>query len=94
MLLTESPHDGVHQRNMTDKLDPLKSTLDYYQSNSDQFIEGTINVDMGGLYQPFLENLPITGKILDAGCGPGRDTKFFLEKGFDSIIFTSSPLLI
>jgi ubiquinone/menaquinone biosynthesis C-methylase UbiE len=26
-----------------------------------------------------------SGKILDLGCGPGRDVKFFMEKGYDVV---------
>ena len=30
----------------------------------------------------FLKYIPIGGKILDFGCGSGRDTKYFLSKGY------------
>ena len=75
---------------MKDKSDPTESTLNYYQTNSESFIENTVNVDVNDLYRPFLENIPSTGKILDAGCGSGRDTKFFLEKGFNVVAFDNS----
>ena len=77
---------------MKDKSDPTESTLNYYQTNSESFIENTVNVDVNDLYRPFLENIPSTGKILDAGCGSGRDTKFFLEKGFSVVAFTILPI--
>ena len=73
---------------MKDKSDPTESTLNYYQTNSESFIENTVNVDVNDLYRPFLENIPSTGKILDAGCGSGRDTKFFLEKGSMLLLLT------
>ena len=76
------------------KSDPTESTLNYYQTNSESFIENTINVDVNDLYRPFLENIPSTGKILDAGCGSGRDTKFFLEKGFSVVAFDNSPNMV
>ena len=79
---------------MKDKSDPTESTLNYYQTNSESFIENTVNVDVNDLYRPFLENMPSTGKILDAGCGSARDTKFFLEKGFDVVAFDNSPNMV
>ena len=56
-------------------------TLDYYQRNAKEFFSQTINVDMQNVYQPFLEYLPKTQlsnqqKILDVGCGSGRDSVF------------------
>ena len=79
---------------MKDKSDPTESTLNYYQTNSESFIENTVNVYVNDLYRPFLENIPSTGKILDAGCGSARDTKFFLEKGFDVVAFDNSPNMV
>ena len=79
---------------MKDKSDPTESTLNYYQTNSESFIENTVNVDVNDLFRPFLENIPSTGKILDAGCGSGRDTKFFLEKGFNVVAFDNSPNMV
>ena len=79
---------------MKDKSDPTESTLNYYQTNSESFIENTVNVDVNDLYRPFLENMPSTGKILDAGCGSGRDSKFFLEKGFSVVAFDNSPNMV
>jgi ubiquinone/menaquinone biosynthesis C-methylase UbiE len=31
----------------------------------------------------FLEKLPVDGKILDVGCGPGQFTKYMMDKGFE-----------
>ena len=31
----------------------------------------------------FIKNIPSGGKILDLGCGTGRDSRWFSEKGFD-----------
>ena len=54
----------------------------YYDRNTDAFIERTVDVDMSSLYAPFLEYVPKSGAILDAGCGSGRDTKAFLDLGY------------
>lgn len=71
------------------------TTLDYYETYAKDFFSQTINVDMQNVYQPFLENLP-SGKqtILDIGCGSGRDSVFFANKGFEVVAIDGSKSLI
>ena len=44
----------------------------------------------------FIKLLPKNAKILDVGCGPGRDAKFFLNQGFEvvAIDFSNEMLKI
>ena len=56
-------------------------TLDYYDSNADAFVENTLHVDFSAPADRFLKLLPDGAVVLDFGCGSGRDTKYFLEKG-------------
>lgn len=58
------------------------STLDYYNANAQDFVEGTVRVDFHITQDKFLALLPKGAAILDFGCGSGRDTKYFLEHGF------------
>ena len=74
-------------------------TLDYYQRNAKNFFSQTINVDMQNVYQPFLEYLPKTQlsnqqKILDVGCGSGRDSVFFANQGFEVVAIDGSQNVI
>lgn len=57
-------------------------TIDYYNQYADDFAEATLYVDMESLYQPFLAELPESAHILDVGCGSGRDTLAFKNKGY------------
>jgi SAM-dependent methyltransferase len=70
------------------------TTLEYYTDKAKDFCEGTVNVDMGALYQPFLELIPDGGKILDAGCGSGRDSKFFKDQGYGVVAFDYSKEIV
>lgn len=55
-------------------------TLDYYNQNVTTFIADAISVDLKDTQNKFIIALP-GDKILDLGCGSGRDTKYFLEIG-------------
>lgn len=57
-------------------------TIDYYNKHAEEFTASTFEVDMESLYQPFLAELPEGTRILDVGCGSGRDTLAFKNKGY------------
>ena len=58
-------------------------TIDYYNAQAKEFVSGTVNVAFTDIQDTFLTYLPPSGKILDFGCGSGRDTKYFLTKGYE-----------
>ena len=59
----------------------MVNTIDYYNKNVQSFIDGTVSVDFTRIQNIFLELLPKDARILDFGCGSGRDTKYFLDCG-------------
>lgn len=58
------------------------NTLDYYDNLAEDFYKGTVNADLGKIQERFLSKLQQKAYILDFGCGSGRDTKYFFERGF------------
>ena len=58
------------------------STIDYYNRNYDTFVESTRDVDFSEIQNTFMDMLPNKAEILDFGCGSGRDTKCFLDQGY------------
>ncbi len=60
----------------------MNSTLQYYQDNAQAFFDSTVNADVSANYDLFLKRIPEHGKILDFGCGSGRDTKAFIQRGY------------
>lgn len=59
----------------------MNQTIDYYNKNAADFIETTRHADMHEAQDRFLALLPAGASVLDFGCGSGRDTKYFLDKG-------------
>lgn len=64
--------------------------MDYYTNNAKAYVESTLHVDMQPLYQCFLPLLPEKAHILDAGCGSGRDARYFIEHGYQVTAFDAS----
>ena len=59
-----------------------KDTIEYYEKNAEGFVERTFNVDFSETQERFAKQVRTGGLVLDFGCGSGRDTKWFLDKGF------------
>lgn len=59
------------------------STIDYYNDNAIEYAKSTRLADMESLRREFLSwvNKP-GGKILDIGCGSGRDAMAFINEGY------------
>ncbi|NQV14853.1 class I SAM-dependent methyltransferase [bacterium] len=57
--------------------------MNYYDQNAETFIENTLTINMGTLYKTFEKRIKPGGSILDVGCGPGRDLKYFKSRGYD-----------
>ncbi|MCM8899802.1 methyltransferase domain-containing protein [Caldicoprobacter algeriensis] len=68
----------------------MNQTIDYYNRNAITYFLNTKDANMQHLYALFLKYIPQGGKILDLGCGSGRDTKYFLEKGYDVLAVDGS----
>lgn len=68
-------------------------TIRYYDQNADEYVRSTVGIDMSSFYEPFLAMIPRSGRILDAGCGSGRDTKAFLDRGYAVTAFDASERL-
>ncbi len=66
-------------------------TLAFYEKHAQEYWESTVRRDLHHLYEPFLKRLAPGSHILDAGCGSGRDTKGFLERGYRVTAIDASP---
>ena len=68
-------------------------TLRYYEDHAEEFTANTIDADMKDIRSRFLSHLPAGARILDFGCGTGRDTKAFLDLAYEVAALDGSPSL-
>ena len=57
-------------------------SLKWYQDHTEEFIARTADVDMTQHYSRFLEQVVPGGRILDLGCGAGKASLYFTQKGY------------
>lgn len=60
----------------------MADTLDYYNEHAKAYIKSTRNVEFARIQDKFCGFLEPGARVLDFGCGSGRDTKYFLDRGF------------
>lgn len=72
----------------------MNITNQYYNENAQSFFDTTVNVDIKKIYDRFLPKISPHGKILDAGCGSGRDSKNFSNLGFEIVAFDANESLV
>jgi 2-polyprenyl-3-methyl-5-hydroxy-6-metoxy-1,4-benzoquinol methylase len=58
------------------------NTLDYYNNNAKKYFDMTVDADMSEQYNFFLQYVK-GGRLLDLGCGSGRDSLYFKNLGFE-----------
>jgi SAM-dependent methyltransferase len=68
-------------------------SLNYYDEKGQEFFKRTVHFELGALIDAFAEYLPKEAHILDAGCGSGRDSKVFLERGYKVTAFDGSAIM-
>lgn len=67
-------------------------TLAFYNKNAKAFAEETAFVDFKETQDKFI-NILQGKRVLDFGCGAGRDSKYFVEAGLDVVAIDGSAEL-
>ena len=68
----------------------IDNTIQYYDKNAIEFSDTTKDLSFQENQNKFLNYLKKGDTILDFGCGAGRDTKYFLEQGFQVVAVDGS----
>lgn len=74
--------------------DKKQQTIVYYEEQAQRFCADTQVLDMSMLYERYLRHLTPDARILDAGCGSGRDSLHFLERGYDVVAFDAALAMV
>lgn len=74
--------------------DAAASTVSFYEVHAKEYFDRTVSADLSHLYDRFLARVRKGGRILDAGCGSGRDLRKFREFGFDAVGIDASNALV
>ena len=60
----------------------MVDTLEYYNENAKVYADSTKHLEFTQLQDKFLSYMEPGARVLDFGCGSGRDTKYFLDRGY------------
>lgn len=71
----------------------INKTIEYYDNNVDSFYESTVSVDMSSLYEKFEQYMFKGATLMDCGCGSGRDSKYFIDRGYKVTAIDASKQL-
>lgn len=74
-----------HMQRFVDKAIKKITTLNSYEISSSQYEKNTADLHPKEEADRFMKMLPSRAKIIDIGCGPGRDAKIFSDHGFNVI---------
>ncbi len=77
-----------------DDHDSRRATAEYYEANAGAFDARTRDRDMTAEYEAYLALVPGGGRILDAGCGPGRDALAFSRRGYQVTALDASAAMV
>ena len=69
------------------------TTINFYDKNAEAYAALTVTADMSRAYEKFLAYLPCGAKVLDAGCGSGRDSLFFMRQGYRVTMLDASAAM-
>ena len=81
------------QSGIEQALPGMDPTDQYYDQFAAEFFGSTVGVDMAPVRQRFVARLEPRARVLDAGCGSGRDAKAFADAGFEVTAFDASAEL-
>jgi 2-polyprenyl-3-methyl-5-hydroxy-6-metoxy-1,4-benzoquinol methylase len=73
---------------------PTTDPVTYYNRRAADFAAQTADLDLSALYDRFLRHVRPGSRILDAGCGVGRDTLAFARRGYDVVAFDAAEEMV
>jgi 2-polyprenyl-3-methyl-5-hydroxy-6-metoxy-1,4-benzoquinol methylase len=72
----------------------MNSTLEYYNNNVRSLLGRYNSANVTSLHKRLLNCFPEGAKLLDAGCGSGRDADFMIRMNYDVLAVDASDSMI
>ncbi|MCA0370408.1 MAG: class I SAM-dependent methyltransferase [Proteobacteria bacterium] len=72
----------------------MDQNITYYDENASGFYARTKDTDLSWEYDAFVKVLPPSRRVLDAGCGVGRDLLPLAQRGCDVSAFDASQEMV
>lgn len=72
----------------------MNSTIRYYNDNADSYYWTTVAVDVDPMRKKFASFMPPEARVIDMGCGSGRDVMAFSDMGFDAVGIDAAEELV
>jgi 2-polyprenyl-3-methyl-5-hydroxy-6-metoxy-1,4-benzoquinol methylase len=72
----------------------MNGTIDYYNSHANEYYRTTVDADLDAGRKKFAAYLPAGARVIDMGCGSGRDVLAFREMGLDAAGLDASEELV
>ena len=72
----------------------MNDSLQYYNQHAKEFFDSTRDVKFKDMQERFLKYLQPGDRILDFGCGSGRDTRYFMDRGCETDAIDGSEELV
>lgn len=72
----------------------VDGNLRFYRDQAQAYFESTAHLDLAAVRAKLTRRLSPGARLVEAGCGSGRDTKAFALEGFDVQAFDASPELV
>jgi SAM-dependent methyltransferase len=75
-------------------LESEQDTVSYYNESALDYFNRTVSINLTDIHEKFRNNIKRGGLILDAGCGIGRDTRYFIKSGYKVRSFDASSEMV
>lgn len=72
----------------------MNKTIDFYNNNADQYYQSTVAADLDASRKRFAEYFQPGARIIDVGCGSGRDVLAFMDMGINAEGIDASEELV
>lgn len=75
-------HRQPRLKDAAERRDRDESTKRFYETRAADYAESTLRLSMDESIEPFAARLVAGDRLIDLGCGAGRDLKAFADRGF------------